>query len=63
MDKVRRKIGPEFIDVGDWKNMVKLFVRVAETGHDFDGSTRALRERVEKRYRRLSHFLRQSRSA
>jgi len=63
MDKAKRKIGPEFIDVVDWKNMVKLFIRVAENGHDFDGSTRALRERVEKRYRRLSHFLRQSRSA
>src|SRR4029453_12836536 len=25
MDTAKRRIGPEFIDVADWRNMVKLF--------------------------------------
>ena len=35
MDVKRKIIGPEFIDVNDWKNMVKLFVRLAQQGHEF----------------------------
>jgi hypothetical protein len=37
--------------------MVKLFVRVAQHAHEFDGTTRALRERVDKRFKRLGHLL------
>jgi endoglucanase len=57
MDKAKGKIAPEYIDVNDWRNMVKLFVRVAQRGHEFDGTTRALRERVDKRFKRLGHRL------
>ena len=57
MDRGRKKIGPEYIDVGDWKNMVKLFVHVAKTGDTFAADNSALRERVARRYRRLKHLL------
>jgi endoglucanase len=57
MDVRKKKIGPEFIDVADWKNMVKLFVRVAEHGHEFRPGHAALRARVLKRFNRLKHLL------
>ena len=57
MDIKRGKIGPEYIDVADWRNMVKLFVRVAEHGHEFVPGHGALRARVLKRFRRLQGFL------
>jgi endoglucanase len=57
MDRGKKKIAPEFIDVNDWKNMVKLFVQVARTGHTFDPSNTPLRERIEKRFNRLRKFL------
>ena len=50
MDRRRKKIGPEYIDVGDWQNMVKLFVqRGAERPHVRAGHRRCS-ERLEKRF-------------
>src|SRR4030095_7886025 len=43
MHRARGKIGPEYIDIGDWKNMVKLFVHVARVGHTFDLSNGSLK--------------------
>jgi putative aminopeptidase FrvX len=57
MDVRRGKIGPEFIDVADWKNMVKLFVQLAQHGHEFRPGHAALRARVLKRFTRLKHLL------
>jgi endoglucanase len=57
MDIKRRKIGPEYIDASDWKNMVKLFVRLAEHGHEFKPGHGALRERVLKRFKKLEDLL------
>jgi putative aminopeptidase FrvX len=57
MDVKRGKIGPEYIDTSDWKNMVKLFVRLAEHGHEFKPGHGALRERVLKRFKKLGHLL------
>ncbi len=57
MDTARKKIGPEFIDVGDWNSMVRLFVHLAKTGHEFEPGHKALRERIEKRFGRLKHLL------
>jgi len=50
MNAAKKKIGPEFIDVNDWKNMVKLFVRVAEHGHTYEPGHAALKKRLEKRF-------------
>jgi len=57
MDVQAKKIGPEYIDVGDWEGMVKLFVRVARRGHEFDPSNAGLRERLEKRFGRFRKYL------
>ena len=57
MDVKRGKIGPEYIDAADWKNMVKLFVRLAEHGHEFKPGHRELRTRVLKRFNKLKHLL------
>lgn len=57
MDVKRKKIGPEYIDAGDWGNMVKLFVRLAEHGHEFKPGHAALKGRVLKRFRGLERFL------
>jgi len=58
MDVKRGKIGPEYIDAGDWRNMVELFVRVAEKGHEFELGNGVLKERVLKRFTKLKHLLR-----
>jgi endoglucanase len=57
MDVKRKRIGPEYIDVADWKNMVKLFVRLAQKGHEFEPGNVDLKKRILKRYLRLERFL------
>jgi endoglucanase len=57
MDAGKKKIAPEYIDVSDWNSMVKLFVHVARSGHEFEPGHKALRERVEKRFEKLKHLL------
>jgi putative aminopeptidase FrvX len=57
MDIKRNQIAAEFIDVSDWKNMVKLFVRLAKSGHEFEPGHSILRKRVLKRFDRLKHLL------
>ncbi len=57
MDRAKGKIGPEFIDLGDWESMVKLFVRVAREGHTWEPGMKPLKERVEKRFRQLEKLL------
>jgi putative aminopeptidase FrvX len=50
MDSAKKQIGPEFIEVTDWKNMVKLFVQIAKNGHRYEPGHAALRKRLEKRF-------------
>ena len=58
MDRAKKKIAPEYIDVADWKNMVKLFVQLARTAEEFESSGfDPLRRRIEKRFKQLKHFL------
>jgi endoglucanase len=57
MDRERKRIGPEYIDLADWNNMVKLFVQLARNGHAFEPGHKMLKERVEKRFRKLKHLL------
>ena len=60
MDRRRKKIGPEYIDLGDWNNMVKLFAQVAKNGHEFEPGHPALKERLERRFRKLKPLLGQA---
>jgi endoglucanase len=57
MDRKRGKIAAEYIDVEDWRNMVKLFLAVARAGHTYTGENAALRMRIEKRFESLRHLL------
>jgi len=57
MDRERKRIGPEYIDLNDWRNMVKLFVQVARNGHTFEPGHKPLKQRIEKRFAKLRRFL------
>lgn len=57
MDREKKKIGPEYVDISDWKNMVKLFVHLARTGHEYEPGHKILRDRIEKRFDKLKHLL------
>ena len=57
MDVNRGKIAPEFIDAADWRNMVKLFVRLVEHGHEFVPGHGALRTKIYKRFKKLAPLL------
>lgn len=57
MDRERKRIAAEHIHLGDWQAMVKLFVRLARHGHEYDGTHAALRERIVKRFDKHKHLL------
>src|SRR5205085_12413203 len=57
MDKRRRRIGPEYIDLGDWTSMVKLFLQLARNGHTHEPGHKLLKRRVEKRFAKLRRLL------
>lgn len=59
MDRDKKRIGPEYIDVNDWKNMVKLFVAIARSGHEYREGHKLLREKIERRFKGLKHLLRE----
>ena len=57
MDRAKKRIAAEYIDIGDWQSMTRLFVHIARTAHTFAGDTTALRERLTRRYKLLKHLL------
>jgi endoglucanase len=57
MDRDRKRIGPEYIDVSDWQNMVKLFVAIARAGHEYEPGHKMLKERLGKRFQALKRYL------
>jgi putative aminopeptidase FrvX len=57
MDRAKKRIGPEYIDVGDWQSMTRFFIHLARTGNLFTADNSALRERVTRRYEKLKHLL------
>jgi endoglucanase len=57
MDREKKRIAPEYIDITDWTNMVKLFVDVARTAEKFDPANAPLKQRVAERYERMKHLL------
>ena len=57
MDRAKKKIGPEYINVNDWKNMVKLFVHLTKNGDQYSADNSELKKRMEKRFLRLEKFL------
>lgn len=57
MDRQRRKIAPEYVDLADWRSMVKLFVHIARNAHQYAGGHDRLKQRLEKRFAKLKRFL------
>jgi putative aminopeptidase FrvX len=57
MDRERKRIAPEYIDVNDWQNMVKLFVAIARSGHAYEPGHEMLKGKLEKRFERLKRHL------
>lgn len=57
MDRQKKRIAPEFIDVSDWQNMVKLFVQIARHAGEFEPGHKPLKRRIEARFRKLKRFL------
>ena len=57
MDTAKKRIGPEYIDLNDWTSMVKLFVYLARTCHEYEPGHALLKKRIEKRFAKLRHLL------
>lgn len=57
MNREKMEIGPESVHVEDWQNMLKLFLAVARSGHEFVPGHKVLRERLLKRFEKLEHLL------
>lgn len=57
MDAAKKKIGPEYIDLADWQNMVKLFLQIVRTGHQYEPGHRMLKARLEKRFNKWKNLL------
>lgn len=57
MDVKANKLGAEFVDLGDWESMVKLFVALARNAHAFEPGMPALRQNLEKRFERMRPLL------
>lgn len=58
MDRQRGRTGPEFIGINDWRSMVALFEDAAQNLHEFDGTHKALRARLEQRFQSHRHLFR-----
>jgi putative aminopeptidase FrvX len=57
MDAARKRIASEYIDLNDWNCMLKLFVHLARTAHEYEPGHALLKQRVEKRFNKLKHLL------
>lgn len=50
MDRARQKIGPEYVHLDDWQNMVRLFTGIARTAHTWQPGHQLLKTRLMKRF-------------
>jgi putative aminopeptidase FrvX len=57
MDRKKKKIAPEYINVSDWDSMVKLFVHLGRTGHDYKPGHQILRKKIEEKFHQMKHYL------
>jgi endoglucanase len=57
MDADTKKIAPEYIDLADWQGMVKLFLRIARTGHQHEPGHKLLKARLEMRFAKWKKLL------
>jgi endoglucanase len=57
MNRARKTLGPEFINIADWENMVKLFIEIARTGHTYKPGHLIVRKRILDRYKKMEPLL------
>jgi endoglucanase len=57
MNREKKRIEAEYVDLSDWKNMVKLFVAVASQIHTFSNDLTPLRQRVQQRFEKRRKLL------
>lgn len=57
MDRERRRIGPEYVQLRDWQSEVKLFVELGRAAANIDLRFRELRSRLNKRFSAMKKFL------
>lgn len=57
MDRAKKRIGPEYVDLADWKNMVKLFIQLAEQAHEFESTLAPLQRKIEKHFNKQKKLL------
>lgn len=50
MNPATGKIGPEYVDLRDWKSMVTLLADLAQNAYDFPGDHVELRDQLTKRF-------------
>jgi endoglucanase len=62
MNRATKTLAAEYVDVNDWKNMVKLFVHLARNVHTYERGFGALRKRIESRFEKYAQLLRLGRS-
>ena len=56
----RKRLGPEYIDIDDFDNVVKWFVELARASRPYTGRDEALRSQLESLERRYKTLLRSS---
>ncbi len=57
MDRARKVIAPEVIDLRDWRAMVTLFVDVARHAHEYEPGLPTLRKRIDARFEKFRALL------
>ena len=57
MDAARKKIGPEYIDLYDWQNMVKLSSTSPAQATNISPGHKLLKARLEKRFSKWKKLL------
>jgi len=57
MNRSRKTLGAEYIDIADWENMVKLFVQIARMGHTYEPGHKVVRAKILERYRKMESLL------
>lgn len=58
MDRKKQRIAAEYIHLGDYLNMVKLFLALAKSVHTYEPGHVVLKQRLEKRFRESEALLR-----
>jgi putative aminopeptidase FrvX len=57
MDREKKRIATEYIDLADYESEVKLFVRLAERAHEIDFSFGPLKKQLNKRFAQKRKYL------